>query len=250
MDRAFYAEYSVLERKHWWFLVRANIIMDRVRILSEGRRDLKILNVGSGPSYTSQLLEEFGEVKSIEYDQICADMVKDTLGIDIEQGSITELRFEDNQYDLVTAFDVVEHVEDDALAVSELHRVCKPGGHVLITIPAFMSLWSHHDVVNQHFKRYRKPEIRELFANLSGSEKHQSYFNSILFIPIWTFRTLSNLFPKSWTRSGAGSDATVGETTSPVDALLKFVFGLERPLMRMGIKFPFGVSFLYLFKKK
>lgn len=248
MDRAYYTEYFELERNHWWFHVRGQIIMDRIRKLANGK-ELKILNVGAGTGFTSELMQEFGEVKSVEYDQVCADLVRDKLKIDIVQGSITELQYEDNSFDLVTAFDVVEHVEDDLLAVSELHRVCKPGGHVLITVPAFMSLWGHHDVINHHFKRYLKKEIRELFKPLSGEEVHQTYFNTILFWPIWVFRNIAKLMPKSWTRSGAGSDATVGKSGGIIDSVLRLVFGIERPLIRSGIRFPFGVSFIYGYRK-
>ena len=248
MDRAYYAEYFELERNHWWFHVRGKIIMERIAKLSKGK-ELKILNVGAGTGYTSELMQQFGEVVSVEYDQVCADLVRDKLGLNIVQGSITELQYEDNSFDLVTAFDVVEHVEDDLLSVSELHRVCKPGGHVLITVPAFMSLWGHHDVINHHFKRYVKPEVRELFKPLSGEEAYQSYFNSILFIPIWIFRNIAKLMPKSWTRSGAGSDASVGKAGGFVDSILRLIFNIERPFLRGGMRFPFGVSFIYGFKK-
>ncbi len=249
MDRKFYDEYFDLERSHWWFIVRAQIIMDRIRKLANGRTDLKILNVGAGTGRTSELLVEFGEVTSIEYDQICADMVREKLGIQIEQGSITEIAYGDNQYDLVCSFDVVEHVEDDMLAVRELNRVCKPGGNVIITVPAFMSLWSHHDVVNHHFKRYTSKEIQALFEPNQGSEAYKTYFNSFLYPPIWLFRQLSNMLPKKWTRSGAGSDATVGQGRGFADSILKMIFSMERYWIRQGVRFGRGVSFMYVWKK-
>ncbi len=250
MDRQFYVEYYTLEREHWWFRVRAEIIMDRIRELCGGRSDLKILNVGAATGRTSQMLEQFGQVTSIEYDQICYEFVKEKLGIDIHQGSITEIQFENDQYDLVCAFDVVEHVEDDQKAVEELVRVCKPNGHVVVTVPAFMSLWSHHDVVNHHFKRYKAGEMRELFASTSSKKAYNSYFNFFLFTPIFLFRQLSNLLPKSWTRDGAGSDATAGQSGKFAGSVLFGVFNFERSLMKMGFRWPFGVSYLYAAKKK
>lgn len=250
MDRQFYIEYYTLEREHWWFKVRAAIIMDRIRALSAGKGALKILNVGAATGRTSELLEEFGEVHSIEYDQICFEFVKEKLDISIEQGSITELPFEDKSFDLVCAFDVVEHVEDDQKAVQELVRVCKTTGVVLITVPAFMSLWSHHDVVNHHFKRYTSRGISALFANTRSTLLYQSYFNALLFLPIYLFRQLSNMLPKSWTRKGAGSDATAGQSGKFAGSVLYAIFSLERKLIRWGMRWPFGVSFLYAVKVK
>lgn len=250
MDRQFYVEYYTLEREHWWFKVRGQIIMDRIREISGKRKDLKILNVGAATGKTSQMLEEFGEVTSIEYDQICYEFVKEKLGINIHQGSITEIQFEDNSYDIVCSFDVVEHVEDDQKAVQELVRVCKKDGLVFISVPAFMSLWSHHDVVNHHFKRYVSKEIASLFGQTPSELVYKSYFNALLFTPIYLFRQLSNALPKSWTRDGAGSDATAGQSGKLAGGILFSVFNFERWLMKKGIKWPFGVSFLYAVRKK
>jgi len=250
MDRQFYVEYYTLEREHWWFRVRGEIIMDRIKELTGGRTDLKILNVGAATGRTSQILERFGQETSIEFDQICFEFVKEKLGIDIHQGSITEIQFEENSYDLVCAFDVVEHVEDDQKAVEELVRVCKKDGLVVITVPAFMSLWSHHDVVNHHFKRYKSAEIRALFSKTPSAKQYSSYFNFLLFPPIYLFRQLSNMLQKSWTRKGAGSDATAGQSGKFAGSILFGVFNIERSLMKMGFKWPFGVSYLHAVKKK
>jgi len=92
------------------------------------------------------MLEKFGDVTSIEYDEDCCQFLNEVLHIPALQGSITELEFEDNSFDLVCAFDVIEHVEDDSKAASEMLRVCKKDGLVFATVPAFMLLWSEHDV--------------------------------------------------------------------------------------------------------
>jgi len=79
---------------------------------------------------------------------------------------------------------VIEHVDDDKTSVNEMYRVCKSNGNVFITVPAFMSLWSEHDEVNQHKRRYRLNEVKTLFKDRAGKILFSSYFNSILFIPI------------------------------------------------------------------
>src|SRR6185295_13918370 len=233
MDKQYYAEYFELERAHWWFRVREKIIEDFLIKSIDPTSPLKILNVGAATGRTSELLGKYGEVTSIEYDQDCCTFTSEKLGIPILQGSILELPFADFSFDLVCAFDVIEHVEDDAKGVSEMVRVCKQGGIIYITVPAFNKLWSHHDVVNHHYRRYVMPDILKLFARFNGEVTHKTYFNSLLFIPIFCFRILSNLFsfalPK---KKGAGSDFTVVDEKSMINRLLFGIFSFERKLLR------------------
>ncbi|MES2725845.1 MAG: class I SAM-dependent methyltransferase [Bacteroidota bacterium] len=248
MDTQYYKEYYELERSNWWFTARLEILKSHIQKLYPGRTDLNILNVGVATGATSVMLESFGKVKSIEYDEVCFNFVKEKLQIDIEQGSILELRFADNTYDLVCAFDVIEHVEDDQLAVNEMARVCKPEGFVFVTVPAFMSLWSQHDVVNHHFRRYKTDELSKLF-NKSGQIQYLTYFNSWLFIPIWLVRSLSNKFPKLFKRDGSGSDHSMF-TLGFLNTVLYYLFLSENTLLKRKVSFPFGVSALLSWKKK
>ncbi len=247
MDKNYYLEYDELERTHWWFRARQEIIRALIIKNFGQRRDLKILNIGVATGASSEMLQEFGQVKSVEYDQDCYNYVKEKLNIDIEQGSILNLRFESNTYDLVCAFDVIEHVEEDSLAASEMMRVCNQNGIVFVTVPAFMSLWSHHDEVNHHFRRYKMNELRNLFKN-SGSIISYSYFNSLLFIPVFLVRTLSKLMPFLFKREGSGSDFGMVKSKWIGDILYK-LFLFEKAPLRAGIKFPMGVSALLIWKK-
>ena len=129
MQHDYYKEYYDLERNHWWFVAREKIIVNYIKLMIENKslnnKDLKILNVGCGPGRSSQYLSDFGVVTSIEYDKDCCKFASERTGLEIFHGSITELQFEENTFDLVCAFDVIEHVEDDKLAVSEMKRVAK-----------------------------------------------------------------------------------------------------------------------------
>ncbi|MCU0448957.1 MAG: class I SAM-dependent methyltransferase [Bernardetiaceae bacterium] len=243
MEKSYYQEYFELERKQWWFQVRNRILMERIAALTGGRRDLKILNVGAGTYATSQLLAQFGQVTSIEYDEFCVAYTKERLpGIQLDTGTILDLQFADGEFDLVTAFDVIEHVDDDALAVRELKRVCRPTGWVVVSVPAFMALWSHHDVVNHHFRRYTMPGLLRVFnAQPGGQVRYRNYFNSALFLPIAAFRMLSRLVPARW-RRGSGADNALINLDSPVNRVLYAIFDLERRLLNRGWRFPFGVS--------
>ena len=125
MDKNYYKEYYHLERSHWWFQARAHILMSHLKRILPPKKDLKILNVGAATGRSSELLMQFGEVMSVEYDKECFDFVAQNLKIPIVKGSILELPFEAEAFDLVCAFDVIEHVNDDYLAVMEMRRVCK-----------------------------------------------------------------------------------------------------------------------------
>lgn len=249
MDRQYYAEYFELERKHWWFRVREKIIEDFLIKSIDTNSPLKILNVGAATGRTSELLSKYGKVTSIEYDKDCCSFTSEKLGIPILHGSILELAFPDSSFDLVCAFDVIEHVKDDATGVSEMVRVCKKGGITYITVPAFNKLWSHHDVVNHHYRRYVMRDVLKLFAKFKGEVTHKTYFNSLLFVPIFCFRMLSNLFSFALTKKkGSGSDFSVVNEKSMVNRILLAIFSFERKLLRK-IRFPVGVSILFMWIK-
>lgn len=249
MTPEYYKEYYDLERSNWWFTARLEILKSQIEILFSHKNDLNILNIGVATGATSQMLEKFGKVKSIEYDEVCFNFVKEKLQIDIEQGTILDLQFAENSFDLVCAFDVVEHVEDDQLAVKEMIRVCKSSGFVFVTVPAFMDLWSKHDEINYHFKRYTSKTLLPLFDLNAGDIIYHSYFNTILFLPIYLVRWISNKFPKLFKRDGSGSDHSMFELGF-LNKVLYAIFYAENILLKKHVKLPFGVSFMLSFKKK
>lgn len=253
MQHDYYKEYYDLERNHWWFVAREKIICNYIKKIINSKildnKDLKILNVGCGPGRSSQYLSDFGAVTSIEYDKDCCEFASERTGLKIIHGSITELPFQNQSFDLVCAFDVIEHVENDLLAVTEMKRVAKENGILLITVPAFMSLWSHHDVINHHFRRYKINKIEFLFDKLKDGEKlFVSYFNFILFMPIYLVRQVSNLLLNASKRPGSGIDF---ETFKPgiMNTILFKIMAFESKLINLGLKLPFGVSIIYSWRK-
>ncbi len=249
MDKRYYKEYYTLEREHWWFTVRLQILQDYVKRKIHKGSPLKILNVGVATGATSQMLSKFGELTSLEYDKECCEFLRDELKMEVINGSVLELPFADEEYDLVCAFDVIEHVEDDVLAIKEMKRVCKNGGDLFITVPALMSLWSEHDEVNHHFRRYKTPQVRALFLKENdGEERYSTYFNTKLFLPIYLFRQLSKILPKRDKEKHSGSDFGVFNN-GVTNKLLAAIFKLELYWLRVS-KFPIGVSILYSWRKK
>lgn len=250
MDKNYYKEYFRLERNHWWFKVRGKIIIFLIDKSFETAhpKTLKVLNIGAATGKTSEILAKYGEVTSLEFDLDCCIFAKNELGLDIINGSILELPFDNDSFDVVCAFDVIEHVENDLQAIAEMKRVCKKGGMLTVTVPAFMSLWSHHDFVNQHYRRYTQKTLVEIFNVNELKANKLTYYNTLLFLPIFIFRILSNLVPKRWIRNGAGSDATITAEKGFFNTLMEKIFSLELYLLKF-LNFPFGVS-IYLSSKK
>jgi SAM-dependent methyltransferase len=251
MDKKYYKKYYTLEREHWWFSARAKILMSHISRVFANQTDLNILNIGAATGYSSELLQQFGTVTSVEFDEDCYEFTRDVVKIPIQQGSILGLDFPDNTFDLVCAFDVIEHVEDDRLAVSEMRRVAKTGSVLCVSVPAFMLLWSGHDVVNHHFRRYTGSTLRGLFSR-HDTPIFQSYFNFWLFFPIAAVRLLARLFTKKHLAKAedAQSDFDNFRSGSLISTFLKNIFLSENILLQRFIPLPIGVSILSSWRKK
>jgi len=245
MNKEFVAAYSMLEKKHWWFVGRQKIILQFLKQYSD-QPALNILNIGAAGGASSQWLSALGKVVSVETEPFFITHLQ-ALDIDVVNASVTSMPFPDNSFDLVCAFDVIEHVADDSAAMKEMERVCKTGGTVCVTVPAFKMLWSNHDVVNGHHRRYTKKSLSSLGENITTlKEAAINYFNSLLFLPILLARKWSNLFP---TVSQKGqSDFTFYKTPGPLNDLLKIIFSAESSLLKL-IPFHFGVSLIGVWKK-
>lgn len=245
MERSYYRLYYQLERNHWWFVVRSSLIRQCLDIHLSGKKNLHILNVGTATGATSKMLESYGEVVSSEYDHETCVFLREELGMEVTEASVTELPFEDETFDLVCAFDVIEHVEDDNRAVQEMKRVCKKGGYLAITVPADMALWSQHDVINHHFRRYELKGIQTLVRKAELRMVYESYFNTLLYPPVLLVRKCKKAFG-SKEKPVSDFDIKLPEW---INAAFKQVFSLEK-LWFGRKKMPFGVSILWLGKKE
>ena len=249
MKAEYYLEYYHLERKNWWFLARKEILKNQVSNLYKGKTGLKILNVGAALGASTLMLKQFGDVTSLEYDKSCCEFVKKELNLEFINGSITELPFSDNEFDLVCAFDVVEHVEEDSKAISELHRVCKPGGFTFTTVPTFKFLWSEHDIINEHKRRYTMNNYTSLFDAKKNPVYFKSYFNFWLFFPIATVRVLLSFFKKPKENKAVKSD--FGKVKDGfISKILFNIFNSETYLLKKVIRLKVGVSLMVISIKK
>ena len=159
----------------------------------------------------------------------------------VTNGDICAMPWPDNSFDLVLATDVIEHVDDDATALAEINRVLRPGGVVLVTVPAFQSLWGLQDKVAHHKRRYRMAGLRDRVRGAGLRIERSFYFNYLLFPAIWAARRVLDVVkPK------IGSENQIN--TPVVNAILGVIFRFDvatAPFLRL----PFGVSALVRARK-
>ncbi|MEL6124111.1 MAG: methyltransferase domain-containing protein [Bacteroidota bacterium] len=248
MDKAYYDQYAIAERSHWWFLGREKILSQMVDKYSakDSKQELSILNIGAATGRTSEWLSAFGSVTTSEFDPDCCEYLKQQ-GVAVEQASMTELPYADDSFDVVCAFDVIEHIDDHEMAMKELKRVLKPEGRGYVSVPALMQLWSDHDVINHHYRRYTRSELEEVITKTGLNRVRLSYFNFVMFPLIYIVRRYVS--KPSQNHNEAKSDFSSYKVGGATNAILKWLFSTERRWLRFA-NFPIGVSLLAVLSKK
>jgi SAM-dependent methyltransferase len=229
-----------LEECHWWFVARRRILLGVLERNLDPKGGLQILDAGCGGGATMESLRRYGSVRGIEISEEAVEYNRER-GREVGLGSIERMPFADSSFDLALALDVIEHLPDDLPALRELFRTLRPGGSLLVTVPALRMLWSAHDVANGHYRRYTLGELQGQVETVGFEVVSATYFNTLLFPLILVFRWFRRLRPKS-----IASDLT--EVPRPLNTLLTEVFSLEK-LFVGRIKLPFGVSALCFARK-
>jgi len=235
MEEHIYRQLYELEDTHWWFRGRRAVIgalIDRGGVAAHPR----ILDAGCG---TGRNLVEFGPLGTAAGADPSPTAVAfcHERGLDgvIESG-IEELPFDDGSFDLILATDVLEHIERDDRAARELRRVAAPNGRLLVTVPAYMWLWSQHDETHHHVRRYTAPRLRQVLTAAGWEPVVETYFNSILLAPIALVRVLTR-------RKQSANGSTDYELAGgPLNSALETPMRAEASLIRRGATLPAGVS--------
>jgi SAM-dependent methyltransferase len=226
-----------VDEHHWWYRGRRRIIrseLDRLP-LPEGAR---VLDAGCGSGRTLEELEPYGEVHGIELDPEAAEVARSRGVGEVEIGRLEDLPWEDARFDLVTCLDVIEHTPDDRVTLSELRRVCKPGGWLLVTVPAYQALWSLHDDANHHFRRYNRPTLRAAAEESGWQLRRMTSFNSLLLAPAAAVRLIQRRAPNS----EYTPDIRLGPAW--LNALLERPLRMEARWLASGRTLPAGLSLM------
>lgn len=237
MKDSVYDVEAEVEENHWWFVGRRFLFRQQMMLHSKTMQG-RVLDIGSGTGSNLRLLRELGFQKYVGLDsrenalRYCSRKGFSR----VLKGDACALPFLDGTFDFILATDVIEHIDDDELAIREIARVLRPGGKALITVPAFQSLWGVHDDLSEHKRRYLMPELRSVVARNGLSVIDDFYFNFFLFVPIWLARKIIR-------RSGIEIRSENEINSSAINFILKIIFGLDVKLASK-MRIPFGVSAL------
>lgn len=232
-----------VDEHHWWYRGRRRVIraeLDRLPLPTGAR----VLDAGCGSGRTLQELVDYGDVSGIELNTDAAALARDRALGDVQVGRLEELPWEDQTFDLITCLDVIEHVPDDTVALSELRRVCRAGGWLLVTVPAYQALWSRHDEANHHYRRYSRAALRAAAGAGGWQLERMSSFNSLLLAPAAAVRLAQR---RLGTHNGYTNDLDLGPAW--LNDVLERPMALEASWLARGRTLPAGLSLLAVLRR-
>jgi SAM-dependent methyltransferase len=234
-------QFVELERTHFWFVGRRQIFFALLDDQLDGRGPIRILDVGCGAGGMLEPLSQYGTVTGVDMSAELVDFCHQRGFPDVVVGSAYELPAGDGSVDLVTLFDTIEHVPDDARALREVRRVLAPGGLVFISTPAYQFLYANNDRVAHHERRYTARQLRRKLLAADLAPVKITYFNTLLFPAILP----AVLVKKAQERiSDPGDRTNLSHTMNPiVNGALAATMGSERHLLARA-NFPFGHSII------
>ena len=224
MERVVYRQMAELDQRHWWYRARREVLADLIRRYAMPPAHARILEIGCGTGHNLEMLGRFGDVDAVELDDEARAVAERRLGRTILSAPLPELAgVADRSYDLIATLDVIEHIDDDRAALGTIAGKLRPGGKLVMTVPAHQWMWSAHDVVNHHKRRYSKLALKRLVEASPLKLDRIGYFNSFLFPLAVAERFSSRLRGKD--------DADVKLPSRPLNAALEAVFRAERHLV-------------------
>ncbi len=230
-----------VEESHWWFVGRRRILSTFIKPLVEGIESPRMLDVGCGTGANLEMLAGFGVAEGVDVSAEALEFCNSRGLRNVKQGEAEKLPYGDSTFDLVTGLDVVEHLDDDLGGLREMYRVLKPGGSVLLFVPAFNFLWGVQDDISHHRRRYTLPLFLDVIKRAGFEVERASYVNITFFLPILVGRALMRV-------TGFRPESENNLTLGFMNGMLGRILGAEANLLRY-LNFPFGVSAICVARK-
>lgn len=240
MDAQYYKEMAALQEEHWWYEGRRQIlasIIDGLKLSDNAN----ILEAGCGPGANLTMLQTFGAVSAVEPEEFAAKYASDLSGLNVKTGFLPEPFPFDGPFNLIGAFDVIEHIDDDVGALKALHTRSADNGCAVFTVPAHQWLWSKHDDINHHKRRYSRAQFKTALESAGYNVEKISYYNMWLFPLAVAVRHLKKALGKE-------DESDVQMPSPVVNKILKSLFASEKHLLKF-INLPFGLSIIAVCRK-
>ena len=242
--REYFIELAALEEKNFWFRSRNKLIVWALR--SYFPDTASFLEIGCGTGYVlAGIKEAFPEIQLYGSEVYTAGLGFAAMragNATLFQMDAREIPFKD-EFDVIGAFDVLEHIDEDERVLQQLYRAVRPGGGIILTVPQHPFLWSQQDKAACHVRRYRKHELKKKVEAAGLKVKMTASFVSLLF----PFMLLSRLCRRvSEEHYDPMIELRLGSVANPV---LEGIMSLERVLTQWGVRFPLGGSLLLVAEK-
>jgi SAM-dependent methyltransferase len=233
-----------VEQSHWWYTGRRKILGSFLENICRRVTDRRprILDVGCGTGANLLMLSEYGDAEGVDLSEDAIAFCRERGLENVKLGAAEKLPYDDGTFDLVTALDVVEHLDDDLAGLREMRRVLRPDGRVLLFVPTFMFLWGLQDDVSNHRRRYRLPELRRVLEQAGFEIERTTYANITFFLPILLARKLMRA-------TGIKAESENNINVPALNGLLGGMLGAESVVLKY-MNIPFGVSGLCVARVK
>jgi SAM-dependent methyltransferase len=243
MDRDYERQTHEAEDRHWWYRGRRKVLAGVLAELGLPK-PARILDAGCGSGRNMVELARLGAVTGIELSDTSVALARERRVGEVIAGSVLEMPFAEDSFDLAVSLDVIEHLEDDLAALRELRRTVAPGGALLVTVPAYQWLWSGHDEINHHHRRYTRRTLQRVAEQAGWHQARTTYFNSLLLPAAIVLRVLDRVNRAKTTETSL--DLWV--PPEPVNWMLERPLALESTLISRGGRIPAGLSLLAVFR--
>lgn len=237
--------YHALEDTHWWFRARRDMIL---RLLKNAApKDARILEVGcsGGPLLADLRLAGFRDLWGIDISSTAVALARERGFDQIRQADAISTGFDAGAFDVVIASDILEHIADDRAAIREWRRILRPRGTLILFVPCHPFLWTAHDTVNEHLRRYKRLQVKKIVEDNGFFITRSSYWNIIMFFPIAAVRLFLRLIP----HLGGGNKYQIRPTQSILNVAATGLVKIENILISWGFNAPIGVSFFIVARK-
>lgn len=232
MRETAYQEHFDVEDRHWWFRGRWAVV-EALLARTELPEQPRILDAGCGTGGNLRRYAKLGDATGVDPAAEAVRLCRERGLESVEQAGLETLPFDDGSFDLIAATDVLEHIAAEHEALRELWRVAAPGAALLLTVPAYMWLWSEEDENLHHQRRYTRLRLRHAVEGAGWAPQLATYFNLVLLPAI----VLARRLPRK-----AEGPAELERTPAALDGPLSLPMRLEARLIRAGLRLPAGVS--------